>query len=98
MSVLFYRFHSLLLKLLNKGMEPIPSIKTPKEEEGKNILKIFFSFHFIPSSQAEPKERERVGLTLTMPKPKILVIKPFANVILGRLATRANLKYQSYDM
>ena len=46
----------------------------------------------------EPKERERVGLTLTMPKPKILVIKPFANVILRRLATRANLKYQSYDM
>ena len=98
MSFPFYRFHSLLLKLLNKGMEPIPSIKTPKEEGGKNILKIFFSFHFIPSSQAEPKERERVGLTLTMPKPKILVIKPFANVILRRLATRANLKYQSYDM
>jgi len=43
MSISFYPFHSLLLKLLNKGMKG-------NEKEWKNILKLFFSFHFILSS------------------------------------------------
>ena len=50
MSVSFYLFHSLLLKLPNKGMNfPFPPLKLPnkgKEEYSKIIL--FIHFHSIP--------------------------------------------------
>ena len=46
------------------------------------------------------EERERLGLRLALPKPKTVVVKPFANVTLGRLLAqgqRVNLRYLSYD-
>ena len=50
MSVPFYPFHFLLLKLLNKGMSfPFPSLKLPnkgRKEYSKIIL--FIPFHSIP--------------------------------------------------
>ena len=57
MSVLSYSFHSFLLKLPNKGNEiSIPSIKTPKQGEGKNILKLFFLFLSIPFHSLLPNK------------------------------------------
>ena len=56
MSVPSYQFHSLLLKLPNKGMDfPFPPLKLPNkgmEEYSKMIL--FILFHSILSSQAKP--------------------------------------------
>ena len=50
MSVPSYLFYSLPLKFPNKGMNfSFPPLKLPnKGREGKNILKLFFSFLSIP--------------------------------------------------
>ena len=63
MSVLFYPFHSLPLKLPNKGMDfPFPPLKLlnkrreGKGREGKNILKLFFSFISIPFHSLLPND------------------------------------------
>ena len=51
-SVPFYQFHSLLLKLTKQENEfSLPSIKTSKQgkgRKGKNIIKLFFLFISIP--------------------------------------------------
>ena len=50
MSVLSYSFYSLPFERPKWENElSIPSIKTPKQEKGKNILKLLFLFPFIPS-------------------------------------------------
>ena len=50
MSVPFYAFHSLLLKLPNKEIDfPFPPLKLPnKEREEYYKIILFISFHFIP--------------------------------------------------
>ena len=57
MSVPSYLFHSLLVKLLNKGMGfTFPPLKLPnkgREEYSKMIR--FIPFHSIPSFQKKPK-------------------------------------------
>ena len=54
MSVPFYPFHSLLLKLSNEGMDfPFPPLKLPNkisEEYSKMVL--FFHFHSLLPNEA----------------------------------------------
>ena len=52
MSILSYPFHSLPLKLTNKGMDfPFPPLKLPnkRKEKYSKIIFLFFSipFHFL---------------------------------------------------
>ena len=55
MSVPFYPFYSLLLKLSNKGMNfPFPSLKLPNKGR-KKYSKIIFFIHFHPIPFPPPK-------------------------------------------
>ena len=57
MSILFYPFHSLPLKLSNKGIDfPFPPLKLPNKGRKKySKIILFIPFHSIPSSQTRAK-------------------------------------------
>ena len=88
MSVPFYQFHSLPLKLQNKGMDfPFPSLKLPNkgiEEYSKIILFIYFhSISFPPLKRDLSTVKENL--------PPIVLFLIFASLILHHRLANVNL-------